>query len=45
VREAKDSEGGTLDEMSNSGEKELVEFTFSRTTGHQVEGWDCHPIV
>jgi len=24
---------------------EVVESTFSRKTGHQVEGWDCHPIV
>ena len=30
--------GGTLDEMSNSGEKELIESTSCRKTGHQVEG-------
>ncbi|KRY62225.1 hypothetical protein T4D_7626, partial [Trichinella pseudospiralis] len=30
--------GGTLDEMPNSGERELVESTSSRKTGHQVEG-------
>jgi hypothetical protein len=34
-----------LDEMSNSGERELVEYTSSRRTGHQVEGWGCHSIV
>jgi hypothetical protein len=31
--------------MPNSGERELVESTFSRKTKQQVEGWDCHPIV
>ena len=29
----------------NSWEKELVEPTSSRKTGHQVEGWGCHPTV
>jgi hypothetical protein len=29
----------------SSGERELVDFTSSRKTGHQVEGWDCHPTV
>jgi hypothetical protein len=28
--------------MSYSGEKELVESTPSRKTGHQVGGWDSH---
>jgi hypothetical protein len=27
------------------GEKEFVEFTTCRKTGHQVEGWSCHPTV
>jgi hypothetical protein len=31
--------------MPYSGEWELVEPTFSRKTGHQVEGWGCHPTV
>jgi hypothetical protein len=31
--------------MLNSAERGLVEFTSSRKTGHQVEGWCCHPIV
>jgi hypothetical protein len=26
-------------------ERELVESTSNRKTGHQVEGWDCHPTV
>jgi hypothetical protein len=31
--------------MPNSGERELVEPTSSRKTGHQVEGWGCHLTV
>jgi hypothetical protein len=31
--------------MPNSGERELVEPTTRRKTGHQVEGWGCHPTV
>jgi hypothetical protein len=31
--------------MSNSGEREFVESTSSRKTGHQVEGLGCHPTV
>jgi hypothetical protein len=38
VRESQDSEEGTLDEMPNSGERELVESISSRKTGHQMEG-------
>ena len=34
VRDAQDSKGETLDEMPYSGERELVESTFSRKTGH-----------
>ena len=34
-----------LDKMLYSGEMELVESTSSGGTGHQVEGWDCHPKV
>jgi hypothetical protein len=45
VRDPQDSKGGTLDEMHYSGEKELVEHTSSRKTGHQVEGWGCHLTV
>jgi hypothetical protein len=31
--------------MPNRGERELVEATSSRKTGHQGEGWGCHPTV
>ena len=31
--------------MPYSRERELVEFTSSRKTGHQVERWGCHPTV
>jgi hypothetical protein len=30
--------GKCLDEMLNSGERELIESTSSRKTGHQVKG-------
>ena len=45
MRDSRDSKGETLDEMSNSGEREFVESTSSRKTGHQVEGLGCHPTV
>ena len=45
MRNSQDSKGETLDEMPNSGERELVESTSSRNTGHQVEGGDCHPTI
>ena len=35
IRDSQDSKGGTL-EMSFSGEREVVGFTFSRKTEHQV---------
>jgi hypothetical protein len=31
--------------MPYSGERELVEFTSSRKTRHQMEGWGCHHTV
>jgi hypothetical protein len=34
--EVRDSKGGTLDEMPNSRERELIEPTSSRNTEHQV---------
>jgi hypothetical protein len=43
VRDSQDSKGGTLDKMPNSGERELVEPTSSRKTGHQLEGGCCYP--
>jgi hypothetical protein len=36
MRDSKDSKRGTLDEMPFIGERELVEPTSSRKTGHQV---------
>ena len=36
VRDSQDSKGGTLDEMPDSMERVLIEFTFSRKTGLQV---------
>jgi hypothetical protein len=45
LRDAQDSKRGTLDEVPNSGERELVESISSRKTGHQVEGWVYHPTV
>jgi hypothetical protein len=31
--------------MPNNGKRELVESISSRKTGHQAEGWGCHPTV
>jgi hypothetical protein len=36
VRDSQDSKGGTLDEMPNSRERELIEPTSSRKIGHQM---------
>jgi hypothetical protein len=36
VRDSQDSKGGTLDETPDSRERELIEPTSSRKTGHQV---------
>ena len=36
VRDSQDSKGGTLDEMPNIGERELIEPTSSRKSGLQV---------
>jgi hypothetical protein len=38
VRDSQDSKGGTLDEIPNSRERELIEPTSSRKAGHQVRG-------
>jgi hypothetical protein len=45
VRDAQDSKGGTLDEIPNSGERELVQSTSSKKTGHQMEGWGYHSTI
>jgi hypothetical protein len=42
IRDSQESKGGTLDEMPDSRERELIESTSSRKTS---EGWGCHPIV
>jgi hypothetical protein len=31
--------------MPNSVERKLIDFNFSRKTGHQVEGWGSQPSV
>ena len=36
VRDSQYSKGGTLDEMPKSRERELIDPTSSRKTGHQV---------
>jgi hypothetical protein len=36
VRDFQHSDGGAFDEMPDSRERELIEFTSSRKTGHQV---------
>jgi hypothetical protein len=36
VSDFQDSKGGTIDEMPDSGEREFIEPTSSRKTGHQV---------
>ena len=43
MRASQDSKEGTLDEMPNSEERELAEFTSSRKTGNQVEEWVAIP--
>lgn len=45
VRESQDSKKGTLDEMPNIRERELVESTSSRKSKHLVEGWGCNPTA
>jgi hypothetical protein len=35
-KDSQDSQGGTFDVMSNPRERELIEPTTSRKTGHQV---------
>jgi hypothetical protein len=45
MKDSQDSKGGTLDEMPDSRERELIESISSRKTGHQVEGSGCHPTV
>ena len=43
VRDSQDSKGGTLDEMPDSRERELVEPTSSRKTGYHVRDGVANP--
>jgi hypothetical protein len=43
VRDSQNSKEGTLDEMSGSREKKLIEPTFSRKTGYEVRGGVATP--
>ena len=43
VRDSQNSKRETSDEMPYSGERELVEATSSRKTGHQVRDWVAIP--
>jgi hypothetical protein len=36
VRDSQNSKGGTLNEMPNSGEREIVEPIYNRKSRHQV---------
>jgi hypothetical protein len=45
MKDSQESKGGTLDEMSSSGERILVKSTSSIKTGNHVEGWGCHSTV
>ena len=42
VRDSQGSKGGTLDEMPDNRERELIEPTSSRNTSHQVRDGGCH---
>ena len=37
--------GRDLSKILTSGEREVIESTSSRKTGHPVEGWYCYPTV
>ena len=45
MRDNQDSKGGILDKIFTSGDREVIESTSSRKTGHAVEGWYCYPTV
>ena len=45
VRHTQDSKGGTLDEMTICRERELLEPTFSRKTGHQMRDIPYSQII
>jgi hypothetical protein len=43
VRDSQDSQGGTIDKMPNIRERELIDPTSSRKTGHSVRDWVAIP--
>jgi hypothetical protein len=43
VKDSQDSKGGTLDEMPDSMERELIEQTSSRKIEHQMREWVAIP--
>jgi hypothetical protein len=43
VRDSQDSKGGTLEEMPYSRERELIEPTTSRETGHKMREREAIP--
>ena len=45
MRDSEHSKGGTLNEIPNSEERDIIESTSSRKTGYQVEEWCCRPTV
>ena len=45
VRDSQDSKGGILDKVFTSGDREVIESTSSRKTGHAVEVCYCYPTV
>jgi hypothetical protein len=45
VRDSQDSKGGTLNEVSSSREKVLLEPTSSRNTGHQMRDGFAIPLL
>jgi len=45
VRDFQDTKEGAQGKMLNNWERELLESTTRRKTGHQMAGWGSHPTV
>ena len=45
VRDSQNSKGGILDKVFTSRDREVIESTSSRKTGHAVEVCYCYPTV
>jgi hypothetical protein len=45
MRDFQDSKGGTLDEIPDSRERELIQPTFSRKTEHKVRDGVVMPVT